>query len=74
MSQVPVENLPVEFGGTCKCPGGCELSDDGPWHDPQWAKPPKWALPKQDASVTKSEDASVEGKANGEEEVSKPSA
>ncbi|KAI9827630.1 MAG: cytosolic factor, phosphatidylinositol/phosphatidylcholine transfer protein [Sarea resinae] len=42
LAQVPKENLPKEFGGTCDCPGGCALSDDGPWHDPQWAKPPKW--------------------------------
>lgn len=32
LSQVPKENLPAEFGGTCKCAGagGCELSDEGP--------------------------------------------
>lgn len=41
--QIPKENLPKQFGGTCECPGGCELSDQGPWQDPQWAKPPKWA-------------------------------
>ena len=42
LSQVPAENLPVAFGGTCECEGGCALSDEGPWTDPQWAKPPKW--------------------------------
>lgn len=42
LSQVPAENLPVIFGGTCECEGGCGLSDEGPWTDPQWAKPPKW--------------------------------
>ncbi|RFU30862.1 hypothetical protein B7463_g5507, partial [Scytalidium lignicola] len=42
LGQVPAENLPKIFGGSCDCPGGCALSDDGPWHDPQWAKPPKW--------------------------------
>lgn len=30
LSQIPAENLPSEFGGKCKCPGGCQLSDDGP--------------------------------------------
>jgi hypothetical protein len=43
LAQVPKENLPTEFGGTCECPGGCALSDAGPWQDPQWVKPPKWA-------------------------------
>lgn len=42
LAQVPAENLPKIFGGTCDCPGGCALSDEGPWTDPQWAKPPKW--------------------------------
>jgi len=42
LAQVPVENLPKIFGGTCDCAGGCGLSDDGPWKDPQWAKPAKW--------------------------------
>jgi hypothetical protein len=32
LSQIPAENLPVEFGGTCRCPGGCSLSDVGPWN------------------------------------------
>jgi hypothetical protein len=43
LSQVPAENLPKIFGGTCECPGGCALSDEGPWTDPTWARPPKWA-------------------------------
>jgi hypothetical protein len=36
LAQIPAENLPKEFGGTCECPcGGCSLSDDGPWKDEQ---------------------------------------
>ena len=31
LEQVPKENLPVTFGGTCDCKGGCALSDEGPW-------------------------------------------
>lgn len=46
LEQVPAENLPTIFGGTCECPGGCALSDEGPWTDPQWAKPPQWQLQK----------------------------
>ena len=45
LEQVPAENLPKEFGGTCECEGGCQLSDMGPWQEPEWAKPPKWAKP-----------------------------
>lgn len=44
LEQVPKENLPKEFGGECECPGGCALSDEGPWRDPKWAKPPRWAV------------------------------
>ncbi|GLB33363.1 putative CRAL/TRIO, N-terminal domain containing protein [Lyophyllum shimeji] len=32
LQQIPAENLPKEFGGTCNCPGGCSLSDAGPWN------------------------------------------
>ena len=42
LSQVPKENLPKEFGGTCECEGGCEFSDMGPWQEKEWARPPKW--------------------------------
>ncbi|KAI9466610.1 CRAL-TRIO domain-containing protein [Lactarius psammicola] len=31
LAQIPAENLPKDFGGTCECPGGCSLSDAGPW-------------------------------------------
>lgn len=42
LSQIPKENLPKSFGGTCDCPGGCEYSDAGPWQDSQWVREPKW--------------------------------
>jgi hypothetical protein len=32
LKQIPAENLPKEFGGTCDCPGGCSMSDAGPWN------------------------------------------
>lgn len=42
LAQIPKENLPKEFGGECQCEGGCPLSDEGPWQDPQWTKPAAW--------------------------------
>ncbi|KAF9050959.1 hypothetical protein BDZ89DRAFT_1056865 [Hymenopellis radicata] len=32
LAQIPLENLPKEFGGLCECAGGCSMSDAGPWH------------------------------------------
>ncbi|KAK4224566.1 putative sec14 cytosolic factor protein [Podospora fimiseda] len=42
LSQVPTENLPKQFGGTCECKGTCALSDMGPWREEEWARPAKW--------------------------------
>ncbi|KAK2743231.1 cytosolic factor, phosphatidylinositol/phosphatidylcholine transfer protein [Myotisia sp. PD_48] len=39
LSQVPAENLPVQFGGKCQCEGGCMMSDMGPWQEPEWVNP-----------------------------------
>ncbi|ETN45411.1 uncharacterized protein HMPREF1541_09242 [Cyphellophora europaea CBS 101466] len=55
LKQIPAENLPKQFGGSCECQGGCEFSDDGPWHDPKFARPPKWAQ-KSDAAAPAAED------------------
>lgn len=51
LAQVPAENLPKAFGGTCSCPGGCEYSDAGPWQDPQYVKEPKWKQQQQAGST-----------------------
>ncbi|KAJ6011238.1 Sec14 cytosolic factor [Penicillium sp. IBT 35674x] len=67
LSQVPAENLPVEFGGTCSCEGGCELSDMGPWQDPEWARPPAWAAPKEEAAPKQDEAAVIENQDPGYE-------
>ncbi|KAI0075418.1 hypothetical protein K474DRAFT_1599802 [Panus rudis PR-1116 ss-1] len=32
LQQIPVQNLPKEFGGACECAEGCSLSDAGPWN------------------------------------------
>lgn len=53
-AQIPAENLPKRFGGTCACAGGCELSDQGPWQEPQFAKPaqqPVAAAPPAETSA-----------------------
>jgi hypothetical protein len=50
LGQVPKENLPSEFGGTCECDGGCEFSDMGPWQEKEYAKPPKWQIPAADTN------------------------
>ncbi|EPS43446.1 hypothetical protein H072_2574 [Dactylellina haptotyla CBS 200.50] len=36
LGQIPAENLPVEYGGTCACSQGCPLSDAGPWNEEQY--------------------------------------
>lgn len=46
LAQIPKENLPTQYGGSCECEGGCEFSDMGPWQEPEWAQPPKWAKAK----------------------------
>lgn len=33
LALIPAENLPKRFGGECECPGGCDLSDAGPWQE-----------------------------------------
>lgn len=38
LDQIPAENLPVQFGGKCNCPGGCMFSDEGPWQDAKYLK------------------------------------
>ena len=43
LKQIPSENIPTIFGGTCECEQGCAFSDIGPWQDPEWSRPPKWA-------------------------------
>lgn len=33
--QIPTENIPSIVGGSCQCPGGCLMSDAGPWNTPE---------------------------------------
>lgn len=37
-SQIAPENLPSTLGGKCDCPGGCSLSDAGPWNTDEGRK------------------------------------
>jgi len=39
LAQISAENLPKQFGGTCECEGGCELSDAGPWNEEKYVFP-----------------------------------
>lgn len=43
VAQIPAENLPRRYGGTCDCEGGCEFGDAGPWQQPEWSSPGKAA-------------------------------
>lgn len=58
LAQIPAENLPKAYGGTCECAGGCENSDAGPWREAEWAKPAKRDLKKKEGAA----DATIENK------------
>ncbi len=49
LAQIPAENLPKEFGGSCQGEGGCPLSNAGPWCDAEFAKPAWWEKKGGDA-------------------------
>lgn len=59
LKQIPAENLPKEFGGTCECEGGCANSDAGPWHDPEHTRTPKWAK-KDDGKTIENKGSEIE--------------
>lgn len=65
LKQIPAENLPKQYGGTCECAGGCQLSDDGPWHDPKWARPAWW----EKKTAAKEGVAKIENSTSGAETV-----
>ncbi|THW83048.1 hypothetical protein D6D15_09848 [Aureobasidium pullulans] len=58
LAQIPKDNLPKQFGGSCSCPHGCELSDAGPWQDAQWVKPAAWEKKAGD-NVIENTDATI---------------
>lgn len=55
LAQIPVENLPKDFGGSCECVGGCSLSNAGPWEDSQQEEEEA-----QEKTEEKTEEASVD--------------
>lgn len=66
LAQIPKENLPKQYGGSCHCQGGCELSDEGPWQDSQFARPPKWAkAPGQEHTIDTQHGSGAEGIPSG---------
>ncbi|KAL9090966.1 MAG: hypothetical protein Q9159_001709 [Coniocarpon cinnabarinum] len=73
LAQVPKENLPKMFGGDCDCQGGCMFSDDGPWQDPEFARPPRWAkkagLEDEQAQTNKQAEEALHDKQNAEGNV-----
>lgn len=41
------DDLPLEYGGSCrKCPGGCSVSDRGPWNHASDAQ--AWCFTERD--------------------------
>ncbi|KAK4642478.1 cytosolic factor, phosphatidylinositol/phosphatidylcholine transfer protein [Podospora bellae-mahoneyi] len=60
LAQVPAENLPKQFGGSCECAGGCQFSDMGPWREEQWAKPAKWEKKEGAAAAAPAADATIQ--------------
>lgn len=47
--QIPLENIPARIGGKCQCPGGCEMSNQGPWQDESLVKRVKEKQAKEHA-------------------------
>jgi hypothetical protein len=68
LALIPAENLPKRFGGTCECPGGCELSDAGPWQEIEYTSSltPQTCTTKAESEESildkgKSENMGIEG-------------
>lgn len=59
LKQIPSENIPTMFGGTCECEQGCPFSDKGPWQDPKWAKPPKWTEKRLESGSSSKKSSTV---------------
>lgn len=75
LKHIPAENLPAIYGGQCKCEGGCELSDAGPWQEEEWRKPAWWekdadtTIQNAPTDIETGKGANVEGEAVAVEEA-----
>lgn len=67
LAQVPPENLPTPFGGSCECEEGCMFSDMGPWRESEWSNPSK----EGDAKAQEKEEKEADAKQGGDEENEK---
>lgn len=72
LKQVPIENLPVKFGGKSDNPVGVELADDGPWREERYIGPEGMA-PKSAAEFATNGGDVIADKVNTEGSISIPS-
>jgi hypothetical protein len=70
--QIPRENLPKQFGGTCNCAEGCMFSDAGPWKVEAEQKGSE--APKQDIAADQPTLSQSEGVPSTDAAAEKPAA